>query len=107
MEKKFKMIDETFVCDNCGFNVPKLGVTSRNHCPKCLYSIHVDINPGDRSSDCGGKLKAIGIDEVKKDSFKIIYKCEKCGQIKRNISAKDDDFDVLLELMKNPLDSRR
>ena len=45
---KFTVIDEEFVCENCGKKVKKLGYSCRNHCPYCLHSKHVDINPGDR-----------------------------------------------------------
>ena len=44
--KKFNMIDESFICENCGKKVTKLGYTARDHCPYCLYSKHLDINPG-------------------------------------------------------------
>jgi len=60
-EKKFKMIDEEFICENCNTIVKPLGYTARNHCPKCLYSKHVDILPGDRKETCHGLLKPIGI----------------------------------------------
>ena len=30
------------------------GSDHRNHCPNCLSSLHVDEEPGDRASDCGG-----------------------------------------------------
>ena len=50
--KKFKMIDEKFICENCGYEVDKLNYTARDHCPNCLWSKHVDINPGDRLNDC-------------------------------------------------------
>jgi len=43
--RKFTKIDEEFICENCGHKVNKLGYTCRNHCPICLYSKHVDINP--------------------------------------------------------------
>ena len=47
---------EAFTCKNCGRLVVPAGAGSdhRNHCPNCLYSLHVDIEPGDRESDCGG-----------------------------------------------------
>ncbi len=47
-QKNFFEIDEEFICDNCGKQVPKLGYSCRNHCPYCLHSKHVDKNPGDR-----------------------------------------------------------
>ena len=45
----FTKIDEEFICENCGKKVKKLGYTCRNHCPYCLHSKHVDVNPGDRT----------------------------------------------------------
>ena len=29
------------------------------------------------------------------------YKCEKCGQLHKNIIATDDNFDKIIELSKN------
>ena len=95
--KKFNMIDEDFVCENCNKKVSKLNYSARDHCPNCLYSKHVDINPGDRANDCQGILKPIGIEKFK-NSYKIIYKCEKCGQIKKNKIANDDDMDLIIKL---------
>ena len=43
--KKFTMKDENFICEVCGSDVKKLGYTARDHCPNCLCSKHVDINP--------------------------------------------------------------
>lgn len=100
-EKKFTMIDESFVCDVCGSNVQKLNYTARDHCNSCLCSKHVDIMPGDRKANCGGVLRPIEIEKASKDKLKIVYKCDKCGEIKRNVVADDDDFDKVLEIMKN------
>ena len=69
--KLFNELDENFICENCGKNVSKLVYSSRDHCPYCLYSKHVDINPGNRSNECKGLLKPIGI-EKHKDTYKII-----------------------------------
>ena len=93
------MIDEEFICENCGNEVSKLGYTARDHCPHCLYSKHVDINPGDRLNECKGLLKPIGIEKFK-DTFKILYKCEKCNKEHKNIMAKDDDMNLIIELSK-------
>lgn len=100
-EKKFKMIDESFKCDVCGNIVGKLNYTARDHCNKCLCSKHLDIMPGDRLANCGGVLRPIEIEKGSKDRLKIVYKCDKCGEIKRNVLAEDDDFDKVLEIMKN------
>ena len=95
--KRFNMIDEEFVCENCNKMVDKLNYTARDHCPFCLYSKHVDINPGDRSNECRGLLKPISIEKYK-NTYKIIYKCLKCNQLHKNIMANDDDFDKIIEL---------
>ena len=86
MDSLFKEIDEEFVCENCGHVVPKLGYSCRNHCNKCLYSKHVDNYPGDRMCSCHGKLKPIAILHGKKDSYKIVYRCEKCGSTKNLVT---------------------
>lgn len=93
------MIDEDFICENCKEKVQKLGYTARDHCPNCLYSKHVDINPGDRNNPCMGMLKPIGIEKFK-NSFKIIYRCEKCNKEHKNIMANDDNMDLIIELSK-------
>ena len=95
--KNFTMRDEKFICENCNKKVSPLGYTSRDHCPYCLYSKHVDINPGDRKNTCKGSLKPIGIEKFK-DTYKIIYKCDKCNEIHKNIMAKDDNMDIIIEL---------
>ena len=97
--KRFNMIDEDFICENCGYEVKKLNYTARDHCNYCLYSKHVDINPGDRLNDCKGLLKPIEIEKFK-DTYKIIYKCEKCGQLHKNIMANDDNMDKIIEISK-------
>jgi DNA-directed RNA polymerase subunit RPC12/RpoP len=99
-QKRFTMIDEGFVCSVCGYSVGKLGKTARDHCPRCLCSLHLDINPGDRSADCGGILRPIGIVNAKK-GLQIEYKCEKCGNVKRNIAAPDDDYDMICKISAN------
>ncbi|MBR3162216.1 MAG: RNHCP domain-containing protein [Bacilli bacterium] len=91
------MRDDEFICDNCGNYVGKLIYSARDHCPYCLYSKHVDINPGDRINSCNGLMKPIGIEKYKK-SYKIIYKCSKCGMQHKNIIANDDAFDKIIEL---------
>lgn len=85
--KKFQKKVEDFGCEHCGTNVVGNGYT--NHCPKCLYSKHVDINPGDRLNSCGGMMKPVNI-ESKSGEFVIIHKCERCGQEKRNKTSPLD-----------------
>ena len=98
--KKFNMIDESFICENCGKEVTRLGYTARDHCPFCLYSKHLDINPGDRENTCKGLMRPIGIEKFK-NSYKIIYSCDKCHELHKNIMANDDNFDLIISLSKN------
>lgn len=95
--KKFTMLDEEFTCDNCHIKVNKLKYTARDHCPNCLYSKHIDNMPGDRSNNCHGLMIPIGIEKYK-NTYKIIYKCNKCHQIHKNIMASDDNYDLIIKL---------
>jgi Zn finger protein HypA/HybF involved in hydrogenase expression len=97
--KNFTMRDEEFICENCGQLVNPLGYTARDHCPHCLYSKHVDIMPGDRQNPCKGLLKPIGIEKFK-DTYKILYKCTSCNEPHKNIMAKDDNMELIIELSK-------
>ncbi len=93
--------DNAFVCHNCGKQVEKLGYTSRDHCPYCLHSLHVDNVPGDRANECHGDLVPIAVETNAKKGYIIIYKCAKCGEIKKNKAAEDDNFDTILDIAKN------
>lgn len=101
MESLFTEIDEEFICEYCGNKVPKLKYSCRNHCNKCLYSKHVDINPGDRKEECKGLLKPIGVEINSKKGYVIIYKCQQCGAIRKNKAAKDDNIDLIIKLSVN------
>ena len=98
MLSRFTEIDEEFICENCGKKVSKLGYSCRNHCPYCLYSKHVDKNPGDRAEDCKGKLEPIEIEINSKKGYVIVFKCQKCGAIRKNKVAEDDSFDEILKI---------
>lgn len=98
--KKFNMIDEEFICENCGLAVKKLEYTARDHCPYCLCSKHLDIYPGDRNNACKGLLLPIGIEKFK-NIYKIIYKCSSCNKIHKNIMAIDDNMDLIIKLSVN------
>ena len=101
--KRFTKNDSGFVCKNCGKEVLPLGYTSRNHCPFCLCSLHVDINPGDRANACGGILRPIKSEPDAKRGYIIIHKCERCGAISRNKAAHEakiqpDDMNLIIKL---------
>lgn len=94
MVKKFSRCKEDFVCENCGEKVSGDGYT--NHCPVCLCSKHVDINPGDRQNECMGLMEPIEVEEKGKE-YIITHHCTVCGEIKRNRSAKNDSFETILQ----------
>ena len=96
--RNFTEIDEEFICDNCGKKVPKLGYSSRNHCPYCLHSKHVDKNPGDRAEECHGDLEPVSLEIDSKKGYVIIFRCKKCGAIRKNKAAKDDNMDLIIDL---------
>ncbi len=95
MPKLFQRRKEDFICEHCGAKVVGSGYT--NHCPRCLWSKHVDINPGDREADCGGMMRPVGL-EIKGGRKVILHRCEKCGFERKNEAARDDDADELVRL---------
>ncbi len=97
--KKFQKKKEDFSCSNCGFLVKGDGFT--NHCSQCFFSKHVDIFPGDRLENCGGKMEVTDIVSSKRGKYIIEHKCLKCGEISKD-KFRDglDNFENFLELVK-------
>jgi hypothetical protein len=89
--------EEPFTCGHCGTPVEPLEHGSyRNHCPKCLYSKHVDAEgPGDRASTCQGLMKPASLDYDGKKGWLIVHLCESCGKTIPNKAAPDDDLSVV------------
>ena len=102
-QKLFTKLDEEFICANCGLKVKPLGYSSRNHCPRCLCSLHLDVNPGDRAAGCGGLMIPISAEPDAKKGYIITHKCTKCGAIRRNKAATEakiqpDDINLIIKL---------
>ncbi|MCG9129802.1 RNHCP domain-containing protein [Candidatus Poribacteria bacterium] len=95
MNKRFQRHIEDFICGNCGVSVVGDGYT--NHCPECLWSRHVDVNPGDRAETCHGLMEPIGYTQ-KQGVHVITHQCTVCGVTKRNKASKNDNFDTILSL---------
>jgi hypothetical protein len=91
---KFTRINESFPCTQCGHSVPLAQSTCRDHCPRCLWSLHVDVNPGDRSAGCGAPLRPVSYSSNKKKGFMIHYECMKCGTQKVNRFLEYDEFEA-------------
>lgn len=96
---------ETFTCKACGAAVAPEGAGSRhrNHCPNCLCSVHLDNEPGDRASLCGGIMDPIGVWVRKNGEWAIIHRCRSCGALHTNRVAADDNPALLMSIAVKPL----
>ncbi|MDP2838221.1 MAG: RNHCP domain-containing protein [Candidatus Moranbacteria bacterium] len=95
--KTFQKRKEDFLCGHCGLAVMGNGYT--NHCPRCLYSKHVDVFPGDRLAVCGGLMEPLSC-EKERGQEKLIQRCIHCGMVRKNKVHEQDDFEALLELAR-------
>src|SRR6056297_171712 len=93
--------NDGFLCAACGMAVVQsaVGTRNRNHCPHCLCSLHVDITPGDRLSLCCGVMNPISCWIKENGEIALIHRCSRCGTIKSNRIAGDDNADSLKQLL--------
>lgn len=95
----FRVINDSFNCENCGAENPPHKSSCRNHCRECLCSLHLDKDsPGDRLSKCKSIMKPISVEQNGKKGWMIYHKCSKCGKIISNKAAEDDNFEKIIEL---------
>ena len=96
---------ESFTCKQCGRLMVSAGAGSdhRNHCPNCLSSLHVDIEPGDRASDCGSLMEPVAVWVRKNGEWAIIHRCRRCGKLSSNRVAADDNPMKLMSIAMKPL----
>lgn len=105
-DKQYREHRETgFTCVQCGFPVTaereQSGVNNRNHCPRCLWSRHVDLNKaGDRKAQCRSRMQPIGLtikqthkkySQPTQGELMLIHRCTGCGKFSINRIAADDD----------------
>ena len=90
--KRFIRTTENFTCEHCSLEVTGNGYT--NHCPNCLWSKHVDINPGDRASECLGLMEPVDFD-LKKG---LLHRCTICRFERHNKVQMLDDYDMIVQL---------
>ena len=93
--KKFQRRIEDFICEKCGTHVSGDGYT--DHCPSCLWSKHVDVNPGDRASVCEGAMEPTAV-EGTTPNYVILYRCVRCGHTHRVKVHALDSADALIAL---------
>lgn len=90
--KDFKKFNTGFTCVSCKTENPPALRSERNHCRKCLRSLHVDDEtPGDRASECFGVMEPIGLEYSGAKGYVILHRCEKCAKTHRNRAAEDDE----------------
>ena len=96
---------ETFRCIHCRLDVPlaAAGTAHRNHCPNCLWSRHLDVDPGDRGSDCQASMEPIAITVRKDGEWILIHRCQGCGTLASNRTAGDDNPLLLVRIAVKPL----
>ncbi len=101
-----------FTCVQCGFPATAdrelSGVNNRNHCPRCLWSRHVDeVKAGDRKSVCRSRMQPIGLTvkqtqkrygQTAQGELMLIHRCTGCGKISINRIAADDDAARIYQL---------
>lgn len=53
---------------------------------------------GDREETCHGLLEPIRVELDSKKGYVIVYRCQKCGMIRKNKAAEDDNKDLIISL---------
>ncbi len=92
--------NEAFECAECGLEVEAGDGFVRNHCPRCLCSLHVDGDvPGDRASACGGVMEVASY-ETRGGLWIVTHRCRRCGHERRNrlypdAASSPDSLDAL------------
>jgi hypothetical protein len=97
---------DPFVCAHCrrlAPNAAAAGTQHRNHCPWCLWALHVDIRTGDRLSGCRGEMEPIAVWVRAGGEWAIVHLCRKCGKLATNRIAGDDNPMLLMSLAVRPL----
>jgi hypothetical protein len=97
--------ETSFVCEHCHrlISTTAPGTHHRNHCPLCLCGLHVDIRTGDRLSACRGVMEPITVWVKSNGEWAIVHRCQKCGVIRTNRIAGDDNELLLISLALRPL----
>lgn len=82
--------------------VPLRNGSYRNHCPACLWSRHVDIEPGDRLASCRALMRPAALEHRGGKGLVIVHRCTACGFTRPNRVADDpvqgDSIDALCAL---------
>lgn len=96
---------QSFRCGHCRLDVSSdaPGTAHRNHCPNCLWSRHLDDDPGDRAADCGASMEPVAVMVRGSGEWVLIHRCAGCGTLHANRTAGDDNPLLLLRIAVKPL----
>ena len=94
-----------FRCTRCSRPVGEAapGTANRNHCPYCLWSLHVDVEAGDRASACCGAMEPVAIWVKRNGEWALVHRCQRCGVLCSNRIAGDDSPIALVSLAMRPI----
>lgn len=112
-----KVYEKGFSCAQCGFSVTtsreQSGVNNRNHCPRCLWSRHVDdLKAGDRKAECKSRMQPLGLsikqtpkryNREAQGELMLIHRCTGCGKLSINRIAADDDATAIYQVFNRSL----
>ena len=80
------------------------GTRHRNHCPTCLWSLHVDDDvPSHRDADCASSMEPIGVTVRDDGEWALVHRFAGCSTVHVNRIAGDDNPLVLMRLAVRPL----
>lgn len=63
----------------------------------------MDVEPGDRASDCGGIMEPVAVWVRRGGEWAIIHRCRRCGALRSNRAAADDNPMKLMSIAMRPL----
>lgn len=97
--------NDEFRCKRCRNMIANeaYGTKHRNHCPLCLWSLHVDRSPGDRDHHCQALMEPVGIWVKDGGEWAVIHRCTNCGEFRANRIAGDDSDWALMQLAARAL----
>lgn len=94
--KRFTRRKEDFTCAYCGHKVVGDGYT--NHCPACLWSMHVDVDPGDRAAECGGLMEPVE-GHFGGGEYAVVHRCKECGFQRKNKLTTEEEIETFIKRM--------
>jgi hypothetical protein len=97
---------DSFRCRHCRLDVPAdaPGTSHRNHCPTCLWSLHLDaVIPGDRAAACGAAMEPIAVHVREDGEWALVHRCGDCSAVRVNRVAGDDNPLALMRIAVRPL----